>query len=153
MKCPYCHDEQTSVVESRLGDEGSTVRRRRECDLCAKRFTTFERVEGPLIRVVKKDGRREVFSRDKLASGVRAAFHKRPIAAQAVESLVDELEKWAINQETPEISSTAIGKEVLSRIKSLDKVAWLRFASVYLAFENLRDFEKMLGEELKKSKT
>mgnify|MGYP002866771835 CR=1 FL=1 len=138
------------MLESRLGDEGDCVRRRRECEVCGKRFTTFERVEGPLIRVVKKDGRREIFNREKMATGLRAAFHKRPVSTEIVNNLVDELEKWAINHESNELESSLIGKEILSRIKSIDRVAWLRFASVYLAFENLRDFEKMIDDELKK---
>lgn len=152
MKCPFCHQIQTSVVESRLGDDYHSVRRRRECDACHKRFTTFERAEGPLVRVVKKDGSRELFSRDKLAGGVRAAFHKRPISFDKVEKVVDEIEKWVLSQESIEVPSHVIGMQVLNHIKLIDKVAWLRFASVYLAFDNLKDFEKLLDTELKKKK-
>ncbi len=151
MKCPFCHSNQTAVLESRVGVDGETLRRRRECGKCERRFTTYERVEGPALMVVKKDGRREPFSREKLGKGIREAFHKRPVAMGDLDALVDETEREILRKGSSEVMSEMIGRLVLKRLKRADKVAWLRFASVYMAFEEIADFEKMIEKEVVKN--
>ena len=149
MKCPFCGENQTQVLESRSASDGVSIRRRRDCGKCARRFTTYERVEGPSLLVVKKSGRREVFERAKLASGVIDAVRKRPVSVEEINGLVDAVEREMLRKGKGEIQSGVIGKAVLRRLKRLDRVAWLRFASVYLEFEDLGDFEEMLESELK----
>lgn len=145
MKCPYCGSLETQVLESRISEDGNSFRRRRECQKCQKRFTTYERVERTLL-VVKKDGRRESFDREKIKTGIISACHKRPISAQMIESLVEEVEQELLKKDTTEISSRVIGNAVLKRLRKIDKVAWLRFASVYLEFEDLGDFETAINK-------
>ena len=146
MHCPYCASTEIAVIESRPGIDGQSVRRRRECSKCQRRFTTYERVEGPSLMVVKKDGKRESFDRQKLSEGIEKAFQKRPVPVEKLESLVDDCEREVLRKGIGEIPSRVIGKMVLRRIKKLDKVAWLRFASVYLEFEDLGDFEKAINK-------
>lgn len=144
MKCPYCENLETEVVETRDNDDLSTIRRRRECIRCKKRFTTYERVENIPLLVIKKDGRRESFSRDKLREGLVKACQKRSIGLDLIESVIDEIERELRGKETNEISSKTIGNMALRKLKKIDKVAYLRYASVYLDFDSLSDFGAMI---------
>ncbi|MBI4999678.1 transcriptional repressor NrdR [Candidatus Gottesmanbacteria bacterium] len=144
MKCPFCDSLETEVVETRDSEDLAVTRRRRECLKCKKRFTTYERVENIPLLVIKKDGRREPFSRDKLREGIVKACQKRPVSMDLIESLVDEIERELRGKETNEISSKTIGNMVLRKLKKIDKVAYLRYASVYLDFSDLSDFEEMI---------
>lgn len=144
MKCPFCGSTANQVLESRVGDEGHSIRRRRECEKCGKRFTTYETVKGAALWVIKKDGRREQFDREKIKRGIMRALEKRPLSLDFINDLVEQVEREMLKKETEEVSSKAIGKEVLKRLKKVDKVAWLRFASVYLEFEALEDFAKAI---------
>jgi transcriptional repressor NrdR len=143
MKCPFCGTAETSVLESRTLDEGS-IRRRRECGKCGKRFTTIEAVKKSFLWVIKKDGRREVFEKEKVKRGILRAIEKRPVSLDLVDDIVDQVEMEMLRSEKQEISSRVIGNAVLKRLKKIDKVAWLRFASVYLEFTDLSDFEKLI---------
>lgn len=149
MKCPFCGHDETAVLESRISEDGNSFRRRRECEKCQKRFTTYERVEGPNLLVIKKDGRRESFDREKIKRGILKACEKRPVPLSAIEEIVDEVERELLRKDTVEIPSRVIGNTVLRKLKKLDKVAWLRFASVYLEFTDLSDFEKAIEKETK----
>lgn len=144
MRCPFCTSVNTQVLESRVVEEGNVIRRRRECAKCSKRFTTYERAKRTFLWVVKKDGRREPFEREKVKGGILRAFEKRPISLDLVNSIVENVEREMLKKEREEVSSRAIGKAVLKRLKKIDKVAWLRFASVYLEFEDLEDFAKAI---------
>ena len=144
MKCPFCGKIDSQVLESRTVEEGVAIRRRRECTKCSRRFTTTERVKGNVLWVIKKDGRREPFEREKVKRGVLRAVQKRPISMETVEEIVEEVEREMLCLEEQEVTSKAIGSAVLKRLKKVDKVAWLRFASVYLEFEDLSDFEKLI---------
>jgi transcriptional repressor NrdR len=144
MKCPFCTSTETQVLESRAVEDGNSIRRRRECVKCKKRFTTYEKIKGTVLWVVKKDGKREPFDREKLKRGVLRAIQKRPVSLDLVEDVVDQVEREMLRKEKEEVSSRAIGNAVLKRLKKIDKVAWLRFASVYLEFEDLGDFEKTI---------
>ncbi len=146
MQCPYCHHEDTSVLESRITAEGGAMRRRRECVKCSKRFTTYERAEGVDIRVVKKTGKVEDFDREKLKRGVMKATWKRPVSMEQIEAMVDEIERILRRKTTTEVRSWEVGNLVINRLKKIDPLAYLLFASVYREFENLSDFE----EEIKK---
>ncbi len=144
MKCPFCTSTETQVLESRGVEEGRTIRRRRQCAKCGKRFTTQERVKGTAVWVIKKDGRREPFDREKVKRGILRAIEKRPISMDLVDDIVEEVEREMLKKEKEEVSSKAVGRAVLARLKKIDKVAWLRFASVYLEFEDLEDFAKAI---------
>jgi transcriptional repressor NrdR len=144
MKCPFCNSSDTQVLESRSIDEGKGVRRRRECEECNKRFTTYEAIKGTVIWVIKKDGRREPFDKEKLKRGILRAIEKRPISLDLADDIIETVEQEMRKKEKEEVSSKAIGREVLKRLKRIDKVAWLRFASVYLEFDDLEDFEKAI---------
>lgn len=144
MKCPFCANSETSVLESRVAEDGQSLRRRRECDKCVKRFTTFERVEGPIIFVIKRDGSRQAFDRQKIVNGVIRSFDKRPFSIDLIRALADEVEREVRRKESLEITSIAIGKLVLKRLKSIDKVAWLRFSTVYLEISDLAEYEKLV---------
>jgi transcriptional repressor NrdR len=144
MKCPFCANNETSVLESRVAEDGQSLRRRRECSKCQKRFTTFERIEGPTIFVIKRDGSRQPFDREKIVKGVVRSFDKRPVSIDQIQLLADEIEREVRRKEVSEISSKAIGKLVLKRLKSIDKVAWLRFASVYLELSDVSEIEKLI---------
>lgn len=147
MKCPFCNSAQTQVLESRIAEDGEALRRRRECEHCHKRFTTYERVGGSTLWVVKKDGRREPFDPEKVKRGILKAIEKRPVSLELVDEIVAEVEREMLKKETQEVSSRAIGNAVLKRLRKVDKVAWLRFASVYLEFEDLSDFEKAIRRQ------
>ena len=146
MNCPFCTNSNTQVLESRIVDDGHSIRRRRECGKCGKRFTTYEKVKGTALWVIKKDGRREPFDREKVKRGILRAIEKRPLSMDLVDDIVEQIEREMLRKENEEISSKAIGKAVLKRLKRIDKVAWLRFASVYLEFEDLEDFAKAIKE-------
>ena len=146
MRCPFCTAVNTQVLESRMVDEGRSLRRRRECLKCKKRFTTYEKVGGSALWVVKKDGRREPFDREKIKRGVLRAVEKRPVSMDWVNDLVDQVEREMMRKEKEEVSSKLIGKSILKRLKRIDRVAWLRFASVYLQFEDLEDFARAIKE-------
>lgn len=143
MRCPYCGNEETQVLESRISEDGNSFRRRRECSKCKKRFTTYERAERTLL-VIKKDGRREPFDREKIKKGILLACHKRPVSAEQIDEIVNEVEQELLKKDSAEIPSKVIGNCVLKRLKKADRVAWLRFASVYLEFSDLSDFEKAI---------
>ncbi len=139
MKCPYCHHEETKVIDKRETEESLATRRRRECLSCEKRFTTYERIETDLI-VIKKDNRREKFSREKIKSGILKAIEKRPISIEQVDQIIDNIEATLKSKNSSEISSSLIGELVMKKLKLLDKVAYIRFASVYREFEDPSSF-------------
>lgn len=147
MKCPFCSSNDTQVLESRVVEEGAAVRRRRECEKCKKRFTTYEKVKQSVLWVIKKDGRREPFDREKLKRGLLRAIQKRSVSLDQVEDVVGQVEQEMLNKESEEVASGVIGKAILKRLKKLDKVAWLRYASVYFEFEDLKDFEKTISKK------
>ncbi len=140
MRCPHCHNPESRVLDSRTIKEGTVIRRRRECLECGHRFTTYERAEETIPLVVKKDGRREPYSREKILVGIRKAFEKRPVSAQEQEELVDEVERYLLSLGEKEVSSRLIGERVMELIKKVDQVAYVRFASVYRRFRDLSDF-------------
>ena len=144
MICPFCAHEQTRVVDKREGNNGKTTRRRRKCQKCQRRFTTFERVETLDLLIIKKDGRREIFDRVKLRSGIIKACEKRPVSAQDIEELIDKVEAELRKTNVREIPSKKIGELLIRRLKKLDEIAYIRFASVYRQFADLSDFEKEL---------
>ena len=146
MKCPFCASDDNQVLESRVVDEGQSVRRRRECGKCNKRFTTYEKVRGQVLWVIKKDGKREPFDREKIKRGILRAIEKRPISLDLVDEIVDQIEREMLRQEKEEVGSRIIGKAVLKKLKKIDRIAWLRFASVYLEFADLKDFEKAIDK-------
>ncbi|MCL5411164.1 MAG: transcriptional regulator NrdR [Patescibacteria group bacterium] len=142
MKCPYCLSTQTAVVDSRDSEDFETIRRRRECLRCSKRFTTYERIEMVDLTVVKKDGRREQFDRGKLLAGIVRACEKRPISLEMINKMVTDIEKDLRGRDGTEVSSREVGELVMKKLRSLDKVAYIRFASVYREFEDIESFEK-----------
>lgn len=146
MKCPYCGHENSGVVESRPTGESEAVRRRRVCEKCEKRFTTYERVGNIDLRVSKRGGGEEKFDRKKLEKGIVKACWKRGVSEEKIERLVDEVEMELLNKKSTVVESTGIGKMVLQKLKGIDGVAYLRFASVYLDFENLDDFKEVIGK-------
>jgi transcriptional repressor NrdR len=139
MKCPFCGNIEDKVIDSRTSREGSAIRRRRECLKCRKRFTSYERVEDIVPMVVKKDGRREPFERLKILTGLKKACEKRPIGMDTLEGITDSIEKKLIGMGVKEIQSTWVGEEVMSSLKELDKVAYVRFASVYRQFKDINE--------------
>ncbi len=146
MKCPFCGKENTRVIDSRPADDNSSIRRRRQCDECSKRFTTYEKVETIPLVVIKKDNIREPYDRAKIESGVFRSCHKRPISVAQITSLVDEVENAVFSMEEKEIPSFKIGEIVMDKLKNLDPVAYVRFASVYREFKDVNTFM----DELKK---
>lgn len=149
MRCPYCAKEELKVIDKRESDDKS-IRRRRECLSCSKRFTTYERIESADIIVVKKDGKRERFDRDKLKIGMLKACEKRPITNGMIEKAIEEIEADLRNEDNIEVSSRKIGQFVMKKLKRMDKVAYIRFASVYREFEDLESFETELKKLSKK---
>ena len=146
MKCPFCGDDNTRVIDSRPADHNCSIRRRRECDDCGKRFTTYEKVETIPLIIIKKDKTRETYDRAKIESGVIKSCHKRPISVEEIENCVDKIETKIFNLEHKEIDSTTIGEIVMDELKNLDEVAYVRFASVYREFKDVNIFM----DELKK---
>ena len=152
MKCPFCAHAENKVNDSRISKDGKAIRRRRECMGCGKRFTTYEFVEDILPMVVKKDGRREVFDRMKIRNGVMKACEKRPISMEALEKLVENVEQDCQEYQGDEIPSTVIGEKVMNELKTLDGVAYVRFASVYRQFRDVGEFMAELNDLLSKDK-
>lgn len=150
MKCPFCAFADSKVVDSRPDKGGSTIRRRRECESCGKRFTTHERVEEILPLVIKKDGRREPFDRMKLVAGIQKACEKRPVSVETIERLVDRLEIQMQESGEREIPSKSLGEWVMTELHSIDQVAYVRFASVYRSFKDITEFMSELQDLLKK---
>ena len=150
MKCPYCNFEETQVIDTRETENLETTRRRRECNKCNKRFTTYERVEEADIIVVKKNGKRERFQRQKVLNGIIEACEKREIPIEKIDKLVDEVESDLRKRDSVEVESKVIGEIVMKKLKSLDKVAYIRFASVYREFEDLDRFTEELEKLQKK---
>lgn len=150
MKCPFCETNDTRVIDSRPTEEGHAIRRRRECDNCGKRFTTYEKVEEMFFMVVKKDGSRETFDRNKVINGIIKACEKRPVPMAAIEKIVDEIERGLNNMMEKEIKSEVIGEVIMDHLKELDEVAYVRFASVYRQFKDVNTFvaeiEKLLHD-------
>lgn len=144
MKCPYCGSENTSVLESRVTADDLGMRRRRECAKCSKRFTTYERVGNIDLKVLKRDGRKEEFDRSKLEKGIKRATAKRNVSEEEIQKVIDEIEMKLLNRRNTVVRSTDIGKMVLNRLKKQDAVAYLRFASVYLDFDNIGDFVEII---------
>ncbi len=142
MRCPYCHNPDTRVIDSRPTEEGQAIRRRRGCDKCQKRFTTYEKLEENIIMVVKKDKSRQAFDRNKLINGILKSCEKRPVSVAQVEDLVTDIEKTINNTMEKEVDSTLIGEMVMDRLKNLDEVAYVRFASVYRQFKDVNTFIK-----------
>jgi transcriptional repressor NrdR len=140
VKCPFCGNLEDKVIDSRTSREGNAIRRRRECLKCSKRFTSYERVDDIIPLVVKKDGRREQFEREKILIGLKKACEKRPIGVETLEGITDTIEKKLIGLGVKEISSKKIGEEVVNALRDLDKVAYVRFASVYREFKDINEF-------------
>ena len=140
MKCPFCSHENTRVIDSRPAEDNNSIRRRRVCDECGKRFTTYEKIETIPLIIIKKDNNREDYDRAKIEAGVLSACHKRPVSAQQITTLVDEVENEIFNREEREIPSGTIGELVMNKLKDLDAVAYVRFASVYREFKDVNTF-------------
>ena len=149
MRCPGCSGMENKVIDSRLNKEGTVIRRRRECLSCSERFTTYEKLERSLPLLIKKDGRREEFDRDKIIDGVKKACQKRPVSIKDIEELVDRVEQYLQELGEKEVSAVKIGEKVISEIYNLDDVAYVRFASVYRSFKDVNEFMVELKEVLK----
>jgi transcriptional repressor NrdR len=152
MKCPYCTEIDNKVIDSRLSKDGRTIRRRRECIKCGRRFTTYEKLEDVLPMVVKKDGRREPFSREKITEGIKKACQKRPISMTKIEEFVDSLELYFQELGKKEVEGEEVGEKVINALKEWDAVAYVRFASVYRQFRDVGEFMQELEEILKSRK-
>jgi len=146
MRCPFCRHEDTQVVDSRVSEDGAAIRRRRRCPACDKRFTTYERVELTLPAVVKKDGSRSEFDRRKIAASMRLALRKRPVSAEAIDAAVARIEYQLLGSGEREVRSDRLGELVMNELLQLDKIAYVRFASVYRRFEDVSDFEDVIEE-------
>ena len=153
MKCPFCEHPDTKVIDSRHTEDGHAIRRRRECEKCSRRFTTYEKIEEVVLMVIKKDGSRETFDRNKIMSGIVKACEKRPVSVSDMEKIVDEIERGLNNMMEKEVSSTFIGDLIMDKLKDLDEVAYVRFASVYRQFTDINTFiseiENLLGSKKK----
>lgn len=150
MKCPYCNHENTRVIDSRPAEDNNSIRRRRVCDICSKRFTTYEKVETIPLIIIKKDNNREAYDRSKIEAGVLRACHKRPVSVEQINELVDSVETEIFNMEEKEVSSQVIGELVMNKVKDLDAVAYVRFASVYREFKDINTFMDELKKVLDK---
>ncbi len=152
MKCPFCNSENIKVIDSRPAEDNNAIRRRRQCEACGRRFTTYEKIETIPLMVVKKDNTRQPYDRSKVEAGVLLACHKRPISTQEINRLVDEVENEVFNAEEKEVTTTKIGNLVMDKLKRLDEVAYVRFSSVYREFKDVNTFLKEL-EKLYKDRT
>ena len=148
MKCPYCNAKYTTVIDSRPADDNSSIRRRRQCEKCGKRFTTYEKLETMPLMVIKKDRSRETYDRSKIESGIIHSCHKRPVSTQQINAMIDEIENQIFNMEEKEVETTVIGELVMRKLKQLDEVAYVRFASVYREFKDVNTFMEELGKLL-----
>jgi transcriptional repressor NrdR len=153
VKCPFCRDLDNKVIDSRLSKDGDIIRRRRECLRCQRRFTTYERVEEMLPMIVKKDGRREVYDRMKVVAGLKKACEKRPVSMEAIEQLADRIERMLQERGEKEVSSPVVGEAIMRELYELDKVAYVRFASVYRSFRDLNEFLRELEELMRQRRT
>lgn len=149
MKCPYCNAADTKVIDSRPADDNSSIRRRRQCETCGKRFTTYEKLETMPLMVIKKDRSRETYDRSKIEAGIIHSCHKRPVSTQQINMVIDEIENQIFNMEEKEVESTVIGELVMRKLEQLDEVAYVRFASVYREFKDVNTFMEELGKLLK----
>lgn len=149
MKCPFCNHENTRVIDSRPAEDNNSIRRRRVCDECGKRFTTYEKVETIPLIIIKKDNNRETYDRTKIEAGILRACHKRPVSAAQIAQIVDSVETEIVNREEREISSNVIGELIMNKLKDLDPVAYVRFASVYREFKDVNTFMDELKKILK----
>ena len=149
MKCPFCNHENTRVIDSRPAEDNNSIRRRRVCDECGKRFTTYEKVETIPLIIIKKDNNRETYDRTKIEAGILRACHKRPVSAAQITQLVDAVETEIVNREEREISSNVIGELIMNKLKDMDPVAYVRFASVYREFKDVNTFMDELKKILK----
>lgn len=149
MKCPFCNKENTRVIDSRPAEDNNSIRRRRQCDECGKRFTTYEKIETIPLIVIKKDNNREPYDREKIEAGIIRSCHKRPVSINEINALVDEIETIIFNLEDKEVPSAKIGEIVMNKLKNFDSVAYVRFASVYREFKDVNTFmdelKKLLG--------
>ncbi len=150
MKCPYCNHENTRVIDSRPAEDNNSIRRRRVCDICSKRFTTYEKVETIPLIIIKKDNNREAYDRSKIEAGVLRACHKRPVGVEQINELIDAVETEIFNMGEKEVSSQVIGELVMNKVKDLDAVAYVRFASVYREFKDINTFMDELKKVLDK---
>ena len=150
MKCPFCGHENTRVIDSRPAEDNNSIRRRRVCDICSKRFTTYEKVETIPLIIIKKDNNREAYDRSKIEAGVLRACHKRPVGVEQINELIDAVETEIFNMEEKEVSSQVIGELVMNKVKDLDAVAYVRFASVYREFKDINTFMDELKKVLDK---
>lgn len=150
MKCPYCNEADTKVIDSRPADDNSSIRRRRQCERCGKRFTTYEKLETMPLMVIKKDNTREAYDRSKIEAGIIHSCHKRPVSPRQIGVMIDEIENQIFNREEREISTAVIGELVMEKLKQVDEVAYVRFASVYREFKDVSTFMEELGKLLKK---
>jgi transcriptional repressor NrdR len=148
MKCPFCNAADTKVIDSRPADDNASIRRRRQCEICGKRFTTYEKLETMPLMVIKKDNSRESYDRSKIEAGIIRSCHKRPVSTQQINAMVDEIENTIFNMEEREISTSVIGELVMAKLKDLDPVAYVRFASVYREFKDVNTFMDELGKLL-----
>lgn len=151
MKCPYCGEDATKVVDSRPADDNCSIRRRRQCEHCGKRYTTYEKVETIPFMIIKKDESREPYDRSKIEDGIVRACHKRPVSIQQINELVDEVENTIFSVEAREVTSAFVGELVMEKLKDLEEVAYVRFASVYREFKDVNTFLKELEKLYKKS--
>jgi transcriptional repressor NrdR len=152
MRCPFCATDEDKVIDSRQSKDGREIRRRRECLACDRRFTTYERVEEALPMVIKADGRREPFDRNKIVSGLKRAAAKRPVSMEAIEQLAEQVERDIAELGQSEVAASDIGERVLPRLRQLDEVSYVRFASIYRDFRDIDEFAKELGEVVKARK-
>lgn len=150
MKCPYCNEDETKVIDSRPVDDNCSIRRRRQCEKCGRRFTTYEKLETMPLMVIKKDDSRETYDRSKIESGVIRSCHKRPVSTQQINAMIDDIENRIFNLEEKEVATSVIGELVMESLKDLDEVAYVRFASVYREFKDVNTFMEELGKLLKK---
>lgn len=150
MKCPYCNESDTKVIDSRPADDNSSIRRRRQCESCGKRFTTYEKLETMPLMVIKKDDSRETYDRSKIEAGIIQSCHKRPVSTQQINTVIDEIENQIFNMEEKEVPTSVIGELVMDKLKMLDEVAYVRFASVYREFKDVNTFIDEIGKLLKK---
>ena len=148
MKCPYCGEDDTKVIDSRPADDNSSIRRRRQCERCGKRFTTYEKLETMPFMVIKKDRTREPYNRSKVEAGIVRSCHKRPVSTQQINAMLDEIENEIFTMEDREVETSVIGELVMQKLKQLDEVAYVRFASVYREFKDVNTFMEELGKLL-----
>ena len=146
MKCPYCSEIENKVIDSRLSKDASVIRRRRECLTCSRRFTTYEHIEEIPIMIIKKDGRRELFNRDKVRSGMLKACEKRNISMNSIEEFIEDMERDLREAEEKEIPASVVGEKIMAKLHELDDVAYVRFASVYRNFREAKDFEEFISD-------